>query len=116
MLEYVQERYKQKEEHTSNTENIEPHSATEDRGATVARALTHHTRRWRERGQSDGSECIHYQVDSQHLRDSERGFRAHECPEQYQQACRNIDCELEEQKALDIAIERASPHHGSAYG
>ena len=76
------------------------------------RTVVHDTMRRRQRSQSQCSKSIHNEIDPQHLRDGERRIGAGKSPYCHREARRDIDHHLEQNKPLDVLIERTPPHHG----
>ena len=114
VLEHVEHGQQQEEEDNAHTRYLAQHLPGEDGGPPVARFVLHHRLgRW-QRCQGHGGKGVHDEVDPEHLCDGERRGSVHERAEEHQQAGRDVDRELKQQEALDVAVERASPHDGLA--
>ena len=79
-------------------------------GVTGFLAHEHAVRRQGCQGQ--GREGVHDEVDPQHLGNGERRLLAEERADGDDQTGTHIDRQLEQNEALDIAIEGTSPQHG----
>ena len=92
-----------------------PHGAGDDEVVAAARLLVHYLSRGRQGGKRHGGEGVHNDVHPEHLRHRERRLLACERAEQHHEAGTHVDGHLEQDKPLDIFVERATPHHGVGY-
>ncbi len=113
MLEVLQQAEQEGHEQDAHAQNVPAHGAGDDVVRRLARRLLHHAFVRRQRGQGQRGEGVHDEVDPEHLRDGEGGFRAQERADEHNEAGRHVDGHLEDDEALDIPVQGASPHDGA---
>ena len=96
MMEHIPQPDEKEEEKESHSEDVASHVAVEDESPVVSGLVAHHLLCGRQSRECERCERVHDEVDPEHLRDGEGRLQAHERACEHEQACRNVDRELEE--------------------
>ena len=111
MMEHIPQPDEKEEEKESHSEDVASHVAVEDESPVVSGLVVHHLLCGGQSRECERCERVHDEVDPEHLRDGEGRLQAHERACEHEQACRNVDRELEKQESLDVDEQRPSPLH-----
>ena len=114
MLADVDKAEQEEEEEATGDENRALHHLVDDECVAITRLVVHHTLGGRQGSQGHRGEGVHDEVHPKHLRHGEGRIRAHEGTCQHNEASGYVHRHLEEDEALNILVERASPHHRAA--
>ena len=100
------------EEDDAHADDVPPHGARDDEVRALAGLFLHHVLAGRDGSQGQGGEGVHDEVHPQHLRHRQGQVGADERAQQHDEQGHEVDGQLEDDEALDVLVERASPHDG----
>ena len=90
------------------------HGRRDDKLVFGTRRFVHHRRIGRQGSHRQRSESIHNDIDPQNLHYRKRHLGPENRTYENHDDRREIDRQLKQNEALDVAVERAAPHHGSS--